>query len=269
MCPERVFPVSEGHVVLRVTVPEPHIAMLTLNRPSARNAVNAALASAMAAAVTQVENDPDIWAVILTGAGHGAFCAGADLKEVAAGQAAALGTEEGGFAGFVRYPRTKVWIAAAQSHALAGGLELILACDVVIAAESSTFGLPEVRWGLIAGGGGVTRLPRTIPKRIAFEMIATGKPIPAADAYHYGLVNAVVPTAEVVGAALEVARRICVNSPIAVRESMALARRCVEADEAELWALTASAMERLRVSTDMTEGARAFAEKRAPRWAGP
>jgi enoyl-CoA hydratase/carnithine racemase len=164
---------STADDVLLVEVVEPHIALLTLNRPEACNAVNGALARAMAAAAAWVENEPDIWVAILTGAGDGAFCAGIDLKEAAAGRTADFETEEGGLAGFVRAPRTKVWIAAAQSHALAGGLELLLACDIAVAAESATFGLPEVRWGLIAGGGGVIRLPRTIPKRIAFGMIAT------------------------------------------------------------------------------------------------
>jgi enoyl-CoA hydratase/carnithine racemase len=259
---------SDAADVLLVEIVERHIALLTLNRPEARNAVNGALARAMAAAVTKVENDPDIWVAVLTGAGDGAFCAGVDLKEAAAGRAAEFETDEGGLAGFVRAPRTKVWIAAAQSHALAGGLELLLACDLAVVAQSATFGLPEVRWGLIAGGGGVIRLPRTIPKRIAFEMIATAKPIPAADAQRYGLVNAVVPAAEVVAEALRLARRICANAPLAVRESLVLARRAASPEETELWSLVATATRRLSSTADWAEGPSAFTEKRAPRWAG-
>jgi enoyl-CoA hydratase/carnithine racemase len=258
---------ATGEVLLTEIV-EPHIALLTLNRPEVRNAVNGELARAMAAAVARVETDPDIWAVVLTGAGDGAFCAGVDLKEAAAGRAAEFETAEGGLAGFVRAPRTKVWIAAAQSHALAGGLELLLACDLAVAADSATFGLPEVRWGLIAGGGGVIRLPRMIPKRIAFEMIATAQPISAADARRYGLVNTVVPARQVKDVALGLARQVCTNSPLAVRESLAVARRSVAADEAGLWGLLASATQLLSSTADWAEGPRAFAEKRAPQWIG-
>jgi enoyl-CoA hydratase/carnithine racemase len=254
--------------VLLSEIVEPHIVLLTLNRPEARNAVNGELARAMAAAVTRIEDDPDIWAVVLTGAGDGAFCAGVDLKEAAAGRAAEFETDQGGLAGFVRAPRTKVWIAAAQAHALAGGLELLLACDLAVAADSATFGLPEVRWGLIAGGGGVFRLPRAIPERIAFEMIASAEPITAADAGRYGLLNAVVPAPDVVDVALGLARRICANAPQAVRESLALARRAAGPDEAGLWASVASATRTLSSTADWAEGPRAFSEKRAPRWTG-
>ena len=259
---------TEADDVLLTEIVEPHIALLTLNRPQARNAINGVLARALAAAVADVENDPDIWVAILTGAGGGAFCAGIDLKEAAAGRASEFETEAGGLAGFVRSPRAKVWIAAAQSHALAGGLELLLACDLAVAADCATFGLPEVRWGLIAGGGGVIRLPRTIPSRIAFEMIATARPISAAEAGHYGLVNAVVPAAEVTATALGLARRICANAPLAVRESLTVARRAAGAAEGELWALTASAARSLSSTADWAEGPRAFAEKRPPQWTG-
>lgn len=258
-----------GADVLLWELVEPHIVLLTLNRPAARNAINGELARAIAVAVEQVEADPAIRVAILTGAGPGAFCAGIDLKEAALGRTADFETEAGGLAGFVRTARTKIWIAAVQAHALAGGLELMLACDLAIAADSATFGLPEVRWGLIAGGGGVIRLPRAVPKRIAFQMIASAQPIQAADAGRHGLVNAVVPAGEVVPAALLLARQICANSPAAVRESMALARRSADGDESELWALLASATDALRSGSDFTEGPRAFAEKRAPNWAEP
>ena len=178
-------------------IAEPHVALVTINRPEARNAVNGAVAAGLEAAVERVEADPELWAVVLTGAGPHAFCAGADLKAVSAGQSASLATEKGGFGGFTRAKRTKLWIAAAQGHALAGGLELLLACDLAIAAETATFGLPEVKRSLVAGAGGVFRLPRALPRAIALQMIATGEPIPAARAAHFGLVNEVVPVAEV------------------------------------------------------------------------
>src|SRR5689334_3049860 len=150
-------------------VVEPHIALVTLNRPEARNAVNGAVAAGLEQAVERIEADTDLWVAILTGAGP-VFCAGADLKEVSAGNAAALATEKGGFGGFVRARRSKLWIAAAQGHALAGGLELLLSCDLAVAAEEANFGLPEVKRSLVAGAGGVFRLPRALPRAIALEL---------------------------------------------------------------------------------------------------
>src|SRR3954468_16198434 len=246
---------------------EPHIALVTLNRPEARNAVNGAVAAGLEQAVERIENDPDLWVAILTGTGP-VFCAGADLKEVSAGNIAALATPKGGFAGFVRAKRSKLWIAAAQGHALAGGLELLLSCDLAVAAEEASFGLPEVKRSLVAGAGGVFRLPRALPKAIALQMIATGEPIPASRAAQLGLVNAAVPADQVVPAALDLARRICANAPIAVRESLGVARRAADLTEAELWSLSAGASTRVRATEDFKEGPRAFVEKRAPRWVG-
>ena len=258
---------AEGGAVLFEVV-EPHIALVTINRPEARNAVNGAVAQALEAAVARVEQDPEIRAAILTGAGPHAFCAGADLKEVSAGRGNTLGTERGGFGGFVRAPRAKAWIAAAQGHALAGGLELLLACDMAVAAETATFGLPEVKRSLVAAAGGVFRLPRALPRAIALEMIATGDAIPAARAAQFGLVNQVVPAAEVREAALALARRIVAAAPVAVRESLSIARRAGELDDAALWALSGAASARIRETEDFREGPRAFVEKRAPRWTG-
>jgi enoyl-CoA hydratase/carnithine racemase len=249
-------------------VVEPHIALVTINRPEARNAVNAAVAAGLEAAVDRAEADPDIWAVVLTGAGPHAFCAGADLKEVSAGRSAALATERHGFAGFVRAPRTKLWIAAAQGHALAGGLELLLACDMAIAAETATFGLPEVKRSLVAAAGGVFRLPRALPKAVALEMIATGEPIAASLALQHGLVNAVVPAAEVREAALGLARRVTANAPVAVRESLAIARQALVLDDEALWQMSREASARIKETEDFQEGPRAFVEKRPPRWVG-
>ena len=247
---------------------EPHIALVTINRPEARNAVNGAVAAGLEAAVDRAEADPDLWAVVLTGAGPHAFCAGADLKEVSAGRSTTLASSRNGFGGFVRARRTKLWIAAAQGHALAGGLELLLACDLAIAAEGATFGLPEVKRSLVAAAGGVFRLPRALPKAVALHMIATGEPISAATALHHGLVNAVVPAAEVRDAALALARTITGNAPIAVRESLAIARQANELDEETLWNLSRAASDRMKLTEDFQEGPRAFVEKRAPRWTG-
>ena len=249
-------------------IAEPHIALVTINRPEARNAVNGAVAAGLEAAVDRVEADPELWAVVLTGAGPHAFCAGADLKAVSAGQSASLATEKGGFGGLTRAKRTKLWIAAAQGHALAGGLEILLACDLAIAAEGATFGLPEVKRSLVAAAGGVFRLPRALPKAIALHMIATGDPISAATALQHGLVNAVVPAAEVLETARALARRITANAPIAVRESLAIARQATELDEETLWRLSRAASDRMKLTEDFQEGPRAFVEKRAPRWTG-
>lgn len=246
----------------------PHVALVTLNRPEARNAVNGALAQALGAAVARVEAEDDIRLAILTGAGPHAFCAGADLKEVAAGRGADLYTERGGFAGFVRAPRKKPWIAAAQGHALAGGLELLLACDMAVAAEGATFGLPEVKRSLVAAAGGVFRLPRALPRAIAFEMIATGEPITGTRAEALGLVNAAVPAEQVMAAALALAARITVNAPVAVRESLAIARRATDLEDDALWTLCGDASRAIRETEDFQEGPRAFIEKRAPRWVG-
>jgi enoyl-CoA hydratase/carnithine racemase len=256
-----------GDAVLFEAV-EPHIALVTINRPDARNAVNGAVAAGLEAAVDRVEADTEIRAAVLTGAGPHAFCAGADLKEVSAGRSASLATERGGFAGFVRARRTKLWIAAAQGHALAGGLELLLSCDLAVAAETATFGLPEVKRSLVAGAGGVFRLPRAVPKAIALQMIATGERISADRAAQFGLVNAVVPAAEVRGTALALARQVCANAPVAVRESLAVARQAADLAEEELWTVSRAASDRVRQTEDFKEGPRAFVEKRPPRWVG-
>ena len=161
-----------------------------------------------------------------------------------------------------------VTIAAAQGHALAGGLELVLSCDLAVVAETGNFGLPEVKRSLVAGAGGIFRLPRVIPRAIALEMIATGDPIPAARALHFGLVNVVVPASEVVASALALGRRVTVNAPIAVRESLGVARQAYDMAEAALWKISMAAGNRVWGTEDFKEGPRAFVEKRPPRWAG-
>ena len=185
-----------------------HVAVITLNRPRVRNAVNAALARKLDEAVKRVEQDRAIRVAILTSSNDRAFCAGADLSEIAAGRADTLSTPDGGFAGFADHPRSKPWIAAVRGSALAGGCELSLACDMIVASEDSQFGLPEVKRGLIAAAGGVFRLPRALPRHIAFELIATGNPLGADRAYALGLVNMVVPSQDVLTAAYRLAATI-------------------------------------------------------------
>jgi enoyl-CoA hydratase/carnithine racemase len=245
-----------------------HIALVTLNRPEARNAVNGELARALQAVVLDTEADPEVWAVVITGAGAGVFCAGADLKEVSAGRGAELFTERGGFAGFVYAERRKPWIAAVNGKALAGGCEIVLACDLVVASDDAAFGLPEVTRGLIAAAGGLIRLPRALPRNLALELAMTGDPMDVRRAEMHGLVNRVVPAGQVVDEALVLARRINRNAPLAVRESLQIARVAAELSQADARALTLAARERVTRSKDYQEGPRAFIEKRAPRWTG-
>ena len=246
---------------------EGRVATLTLNRPEQRNAVNPELAAALEAAVDRFEGDDDAWVAVLTGAG-GTFSAGADLKAIAAGRARELATARGGFAGFVRLPRRKPVIAAVQGPALAGGTELVLACDLVVAGSDAAFGLPEVTRGIIAAGGGLLRLPRVLPRARALELVLTGERLGADEALRLGLVNAVVEPDQVLATARALAERICRNAPVAVRESLALARQAAELSEDDGWRRTAEAMDRIRQTDDAAEGPRACAEKREPRWTG-
>lgn len=247
---------------------EGRIAVITINRPEARNAVNGAVASAMNDIMHRFESDTEVWIALLTGAGNRAFSAGADLKAMAGGQGRLLETEEGGFAGFVRFPRTKPIIAAVNGFALAGGTELVLACDLVIASEEAEFGLPEVARGIIAAGGGLFRLPLAIGRAQAIELILTGDRISAQQAHQLGLVNHVLPAAELMPTARTLATRICANAPIAVRESLAIAKHAHEWSEQEAWARTRQALIRVMQTADAQEGPRAFAEKREPKWKG-
>ncbi|KMS53537.1 enoyl-CoA hydratase [Novosphingobium barchaimii LL02] len=245
-----------------------HIGLVTLNRPEKRNAVNGAVARAIDAIVKQTEADPAIWAVVITSAEGPTFCAGADLAEVAAGRGDDLSTPDGGFAGFVEAVRVKPWIAAVKGSALGGGLEISLACDLRVVADTTVLGLPEVKRGLIAGAGGIYRLPRQLPRAIALEMIATGEPIAAPRAAALGLVNRVVAEGEVIDAALGLARAICANSPVAVRESLQVARSAADVPESASIQASREAFERLMLTDDFVEGPRAFVEKRPPQWSG-
>lgn len=244
------------------------IALVTLRRAEARNSVTPDLALALERIVEDVEQGESIRVAILTGEGHKAFCAGADLNHVAAGHLDDCFTEAGGFAGFVNARRAKPWIAAVNGPALAGGFEMVLACDLVVSADTAFFGLPEVKRGLIASAGGLYRLPRILPRAIAMEMIATGGNLSAQQALAMGVINRVVPADEVLTAAQTLATMICSNAPLAVRESVRIARVASGFDDAGLRADAEAAQSKLQSTADYSEGARAFIEKRPPRWTG-
>jgi len=256
------------NTVVRLERLDSAILLVEINRPDARNAVNGDVAAGIDMAVRESEDDPEIRVVVLTGAGDRAFCAGADLKALAAGEQQRLRTPLGGFAGFVNYPRSKPWIAAVNGAALAGGCELALACDLIVACDTATFGLPEVRRGLIAAGGGVYRLVRALPRAIAMEAILTGAPISAATAHAAGLISQVVPSSKLKDEAVRIAHQIANNAPLAVKESLGIARQAFDRSDAELAAISQAASSRVIHSEDFDEGARAFIEKRTPNWKG-
>ena len=245
-----------------------HIAVITLNRPEVRNAMSSKLSAAVEYLVKKVEADPNLRVGILTSSNDKVFCAGADLSEIAAGQGHRIATPDGGFAGFVDARRDKPWIAAVKGYALAGGGELTLACDMIVASEDARFGLPEVKRGLFAGAGGVHRIVRALPRNIGLELVATGEPLDAGRAYELGLVNRLAPTEKVLETALELARVIAANAPVSVRESLKVARRAQEETDADLRKASAAGSNVVRETEDAKEGPRAFLEKRAPRWTG-
>lgn len=253
--------------VITIENAAPHVVLVTFRRPEARNSINGSVAKALDAIVKQVESDPDIWVAILTGEGV-AFSAGADLKEVAAGRLDDLYTPDGEFAGFVKHARSKLWIAAVEGFALAGGCELALACDLIVAAEGAVFSLPEVTRGMVAAAGGIYRLARVIPRNIAIEIIATGDRLTAERATQLGMVNRLVPNGEAVTAALSLADRITANAPIAVRESVNVARSAFDLNDDALFQMGLAAQERVKQTEDFKEGPVAFIEKRPARWAG-
>jgi len=243
------------------------IALITLNRPEARNAVNGDVARSMEAAIDQLEENDDAWVGVLTHTGP-VFSAGADLKAISSGQAADLQTRRGGFAGLVMRERTKPLIAAMEGPALAGGCEIALACDLIVASTEARFGLPEVKRSLVAAAGGLFRLPRTLPRKVALEVIMTGDPISAERAAHFGMVNELCEPGQALERARALAERIVANAPLAVRESRAIALATVDAPDEEGWRRSAEGMAKLAQTEDFWEGPKAFIEKRAPQWKG-
>ena len=248
------------------------VAIITLNRPEARNAVNGDVASSLEAAIDKLEADSNVWIGVLAantaGQERPVFCAGADLKAINSGQAAGLNTKRGGFGGFVYRDRKKPVIAAVDGLATAGGCELVLACDMLVASTRSAFGLAEATRNLIAGAGGLFRLPRAIGRAAAMEAILTGEPFSAQRAYELGMVNKLVEPNTSLDAAIDLALRVCKAAPLAVWAS----RKIVLASETEsdqnLIDMTNKEFAAVLASEDTKEGLTAFIEKRPPNWQG-
>lgn len=248
------------------------VAIITLNRPEARNAVNGDVASFLEAAIDKLEADSNVWIGVLAantaGQERPVFCAGADLKAINSGQAAGLNTKRGGFGGFVYRDRKKPVIAAVDGLATAGGCELVLACDMLVASTRSAFGLAEATRNLIAGAGGLFRLPRAIGRAAAMEAILTGEPFSAQRAYELGMVNKLVEPNTSLEAAIDLALRVCKAAPLAVWAS----RKIVLASETEsdqnLIDMTNKEFGAVLASEDTKEGLTAFIEKRPPNWQG-
>jgi enoyl-CoA hydratase/carnithine racemase len=230
--------------------------------------VNGAVTDGITAALDDLEADDDAWVVVLTGSGDRAFCAGMDLKAFANGEGASIIGRTGGFAGIAKRRFPKPIIAAVNGAALAGGCEIVLACDLVVAADHAVFGIPEVKRGLLASGGGLIRLPTLLPRAIALELALTGDPIDAGRALQLGLVNRVTPLADLMAAALALADRIAENAPLSVRRSKEVIRSIDGLTEAEAWDVSDAAMREVFGSADAIEGSVAFAEKRPPAWQG-
>lgn len=241
------------------------VGIITLQRPEVRNAISVEMAEAIESIVAHCEDDPAIRACIITGSGP-AFCAGADLKEVAQGRGAELVRPKSGFAGFVYAKKTKPWIAAVQGPAHGGGTEIALSCDMIVASRDANFALPEVKRGIIAGASGAFRIAQFLPPALAIEMVATGKPIDATKAHAFGMINAVTEPDAVLETAIALALDIAACSPLSVRETLAITRRAARGDEAYFRVLEQDAIATVMAGPDCREGAMAFIEKRAPEW---
>jgi enoyl-CoA hydratase len=241
------------------------VEILRFNRPEARNAISPEVSQAMVTLLDAAAADAGVRAVVVTGTGP-VFSAGADLKVVASGRAGDIANVPGGFAGLVTRDFPKPLVAAVNGPALAGGFEIVLACDLVVAADTARFGIPEVQRGLMAAAGALIRLPKRVPLAMALELTMTGDPISAQRALELGLVNRVVPVEDVLDTAVALADRIGENSPIAVRISRQLVREAVDLDEAAAWKRNNELSLDVFSAGDAIEGATAFAEKRPPVW---
>lgn len=248
-----------------------NIGVITINRPDARNAVNTAVATGIEEAVDKIEADDEVWVGILTGAQTAKgyiFCAGADLKQMSVDPGGMM-TERGGFGGFVRRERSKPIIAAVDGPALAGGTELVLACDLVVASRTAVFGIPEVKRNLVAAAGGLFRLPRKIPRNVAMELALTGRlDFPAERAHHFGWVNVLCDEGQALEAAMKLAGQICENAPLAVRESRRIVLEATDQPDEIGWRMSGEGIGKMFGTEDFNEGLAAFVEKRAPRWKG-
>lgn len=247
------------------------ICLITLNRPEKLNAVNGALATGLGKALEAADTNPDVRVIVLTGSGR-AFCAGADLNAVGEGSAlTADGHVEWGFAGIARHWIGKPIIAAVNGFAYGGGMEIVLACDLIVADPEAKFGLPEVTRGLIASAGGVLRLPRKIPENIALEMALTGAPVTAAKAFQWGLVNHISEPGDCLKYAMGLAALIAENAPLAVQASKYVIYRAISANDiwqAGNWESNTEIQNQIFESSDAHEGVDAFVEKREPHWKG-
>ncbi|HEY7053290.1 MAG TPA: crotonase/enoyl-CoA hydratase family protein [Mycobacterium sp.] len=240
------------------------ILLITINRPQAKNAVNAAVSQGLADAMDRLDDDAGLSVGILTGAG-GSFSAGMDLKAFARGENVVV---EGRGMGFTERPPVKPLIAAVEGYGLAGGMELALACDLIVASKDGAFGIPEVKRGLVAGGGGLLRLPQRIPYAVAMELALTGDHLPAVRAHELGLVNVLAEPGEVLDAAIALAEKITANGPLAVAATKKIVVQARDWSSAEMWRKQMEIFLPVFASNDAKEGAIAFAEKRAPRWTG-
>ena len=246
------------------------VAVITLNRPDARNAVNGDVAAGMEAAIDKMEEDPEVWVGVLLANTEGqerpVFSAGADLKAINSGNAAALNTKRGGFGGFTYRERRKPVIVAVDGLATAGGCEIVLAADLVVATTRSFFGLAEVKRNLIAGAGGLFRLPRAIGQAAAMDVILTGEPIPAERAYQLGLVSRLVGPGEAEAEAMRLAEQVTACAPLAVWASRKVVLAASSEDDETLKKMTNEEFAKVMQSEDTKEGLTAFIEKRAPQW---
>jgi len=248
-----------------------NVAVITINRPEARNAVNTAVAQGIESAIDRMEADDEVWVGILTGSRTEKgwiFCAGADLKQVST-DPRGMGTKRGGFAGIVQRERQKPIIAAVDGPALAGGTEIALACDLLVASRKAVFGIPEVKRNLVAAAGGLFRLPRKLPRNVAMELALTGRlDFPAERAHHFGWVNVLCEEGEALAAAKKLAAQICENAPIAVRVSRRIMLAATDQPDEVGWQLSGEGAIEVAGTEDLKEGLAAFLEKRAPRWKG-
>ncbi len=239
--------------------------LITINRPEQRNAINAAVAQGIAAALGELDADQGLSVGVLTGAGKG-FCAGMDLKAFVAGERPHVGDR--GFAGITRRSATKPLIAAIEGFAVAGGLEVALSCDLIVAARGARLGIPEVKRSLVAAGGALLRLPRVLPRNIAMELALTGDPIDAERAHVLGLVNRLAEPGQALEEALGLADVIAVNAPLALTATKRIMVESVDWPDSEFFARQGELVAPVAASEDAREGATAFAEKRPPRWTG-
>jgi enoyl-CoA hydratase/carnithine racemase len=254
---------SEDPAVL--TERRERVLIITINRPDQRNAVNAAVAHGIAAALDELDAEPSLSLGVLTGAGKG-FSAGMDLKAFIAGESPYAGDR--GFAGITQRSSSKPLIAAIEGFAVAGGLEVALSCDLIVAARGARLGIPEVKRSLVAAGGGLLRLPRVLPRNVAMELALTGDPIDAERAHALGLVNRLTEPGKALNKALELAEAIAVNGPLALAATKRILTESVDWPDSEFFARQGEIAGPVMASEDAREGSRAFAEKRAPVWQG-